>query len=92
MLCRALGRMRAQKFRNFCTAPGERLKVAVVGSGPGGFYTARTLLKKHPGIKIDIVEMLPVPFGEHWHRISLLQRLWRWVPILDFCVRTRVRA
>ncbi|KAJ1486510.1 hypothetical protein T484DRAFT_1591021, partial [Baffinella frigidus] len=45
------------------TPAAGALRVAVVGSGPGGFYTARTLLKKHPGVEVDVVEMLPVPFG-----------------------------
>lgn len=37
-------------------------KIAIVGSGPAGFYTAQKLLKT-PDIKIDIFEKLPVPFG-----------------------------
>lgn len=38
------------------------LKVAVVGSGPAGFYTTQKLLR-NPEIKVDIYEKLPVPFG-----------------------------
>ncbi len=37
--------------------------VAIVGSGPSGFYTAGALLKADPGCRIDIIERLPAPFG-----------------------------
>jgi len=39
------------------------LKVAVVGSGPSGFYTVAALLKLAPDCEIDIIERLPTPFG-----------------------------
>jgi adrenodoxin-NADP+ reductase len=38
------------------------IRVAVVGSGPAGFYTTQKLIK-HPDISVDIYERLPVPFG-----------------------------
>ena len=38
-------------------------KIAIVGSGPAGFYTAETLLKEHPQVTIDVIERLPVPYG-----------------------------
>lgn len=41
----------------------SRLKIAIVGSGPAGFYTAWRLLKKLPHASIDMYESLPVPFG-----------------------------
>lgn len=38
--------------------------VAVVGSGPAGFYTAEALAKSYgPAIAIDILDRLPVPYG-----------------------------
>ncbi|XP_025088291.1 NADPH:adrenodoxin oxidoreductase, mitochondrial-like [Pomacea canaliculata] len=37
--------------------------VAIVGSGPAGFYTAQHLLKGHSSLTVDIYEKLPVPFG-----------------------------
>lgn len=37
--------------------------VAIVGSGPAGFYTAEALIKKERGFEIDIIERLPTPFG-----------------------------
>lgn len=38
------------------------LKVAIVGSGPSGFYTAHDLLKK-PNVQVTMFEKLPTPFG-----------------------------
>lgn len=37
--------------------------MAIIGSGPAGFYTAGHLLKKMSGTRIDMYEALPVPFG-----------------------------
>jgi adrenodoxin-NADP+ reductase len=37
--------------------------VAIVGSGPAAFYTAKYLFDKEPNIKIDMIEKLPIPFG-----------------------------
>ena len=39
------------------------LSVAIVGSGPAGFYTAEELLKSGAEVRIDIIERLPSPFG-----------------------------
>lgn len=39
------------------------LKVAIVGSGPSGFYTAESLIKASPDAEIDIIERLPTPYG-----------------------------
>jgi ferredoxin--NADP+ reductase len=41
----------------------DRLKVAVVGSGPAGFYAADALLRATWPISVDLFERLPVPFG-----------------------------
>jgi ferredoxin--NADP+ reductase len=41
----------------------DRLKVAVVGSGPAGFYAADALLRGTPSSSVDLFERLPVPFG-----------------------------
>lgn len=38
-------------------------RVAIIGSGPAGFYAAYRLLDKLPGSYVDIYESLPVPFG-----------------------------
>ena len=40
------------------------LKVAIIGSGPAGYYTAEGLLKQFgSGVEIDIIDRLPTPFG-----------------------------
>ncbi len=39
------------------------LRVAIVGSGPSGFYTAESLLRSVDDVEIDIVERLPTPYG-----------------------------
>ena len=40
------------------------IRVAIIGSGPSGFYAADQLLKQSdPLIKVDMYERLPTPFG-----------------------------
>jgi ferredoxin--NADP+ reductase len=39
------------------------LRVAVVGSGPSGFYAAEHLRKQHPAIEVDLFDRLPTPYG-----------------------------
>jgi ferredoxin--NADP+ reductase len=39
----------------------SELRVAVVGSGPAGFYTADYLLEG--GVQVDVLERLPTPWG-----------------------------
>jgi ferredoxin--NADP+ reductase len=41
----------------------DRLKIAVVGSGPAGFFAADALLRGAPACAVDMFERLPVPFG-----------------------------
>src|SRR3990170_7233693 len=45
-------------------AKGDPLRVAIVGSGPAGFYAAEALLT-HPEIdfEVDMLDRLPTPFG-----------------------------
>src|SRR5690554_4346477 len=45
--------------------PADRpLRVAIIGSGPSGFYLADALLKQRERvIEIDMFERLPTPFG-----------------------------
>ncbi|KAI0009713.1 nucleotide-binding domain-containing protein [Xylariaceae sp. FL0662B] len=49
------------------TAAGQRhdrpLRMAIVGSGPAGFYTAYRVMSKIRNTKVDMFEALPVPFG-----------------------------
>ncbi len=39
------------------------VRVAVVGSGPAGFYAAGALLDAELGIEVDMIERLPTPWG-----------------------------
>jgi ferredoxin--NADP+ reductase len=40
------------------------LRVAVVGSGPAGFYAADALLKSEdPQVEVDVIDRLPTPWG-----------------------------
>ena len=38
-------------------------RMAVIGSGPAGFYTAYKVMSSIQGAKVDMYEHLPVPFG-----------------------------
>ncbi|WP_182909159.1 FAD-dependent oxidoreductase [Microbispora sp. H13382] len=40
------------------------LRVAIVGSGPAGIYTAEALVKQSPDpVEVDVLERLPTPYG-----------------------------
>jgi len=39
------------------------LSVAIIGSGPSGFYTAESLMRTIDDVEIDIIEKLPTPYG-----------------------------
>jgi ferredoxin/flavodoxin---NADP+ reductase len=41
----------------------QPLRVAVVGSGPAGFYAAAALLDADTPIEVDMIERLPTPWG-----------------------------
>jgi ferredoxin/flavodoxin---NADP+ reductase len=43
--------------------PEPNLRVAVVGSGPAGFYAASALLDADRGVEVDMIERLPTPWG-----------------------------
>ena len=49
------------------TQPGSEshpLRVAIVGSGPAGFYTVSNFLKQDDlHVQMDMFERLPTPFG-----------------------------
>lgn len=44
-------------------SPGHPLRVAIVGSGPAGFYTVSNFLKHDVEVEIDMFDRLPTPFG-----------------------------
>ncbi len=39
------------------------LRVAVVGSGPSGCYTAQHLVQLDPAVRVDVLDRLPCPYG-----------------------------
>jgi ferredoxin--NADP+ reductase len=41
----------------------DALRVAVVGSGPAGFYAAAALLDADVPVEVDMIERLPTPWG-----------------------------
>ena len=42
---------------------GKPFRMAVLGSGPAGFYTAYKVMSSIENAKVDMYEQLPVPFG-----------------------------
>lgn len=38
-------------------------KIAIVGAGPSGCFLAQALLKAQPGLAVDLIDGLPVPYG-----------------------------
>jgi adrenodoxin-NADP+ reductase len=44
-------------------AVGAPFKLAIIGSGPAGFYTAHRLFKEWPNAQVDMFDSLPVPHG-----------------------------
>ena len=43
---------------------GNPLRVAIIGAGPTGFYTAEHLLKQvNLNVEIDLFDRVPTPFG-----------------------------
>jgi ferredoxin/flavodoxin---NADP+ reductase len=44
-------------------AEAGTFQVAIVGSGPSGFYAAEMLLRRRPDARIDMYDRLPTPFG-----------------------------
>ncbi|QTD96836.1 FAD-dependent oxidoreductase [Streptomyces cyanogenus] len=39
------------------------LRVAVIGSGPSGCYTAQSLIQLDPEVRVDVLDRLPCPYG-----------------------------
>ncbi|EKV04082.1 NADPH-adrenodoxin reductase Arh1, putative [Penicillium digitatum] len=53
----------SQRFNSHVAQTDRRVRVAIVGSGPAGFYAAYRLLTKQKDAIVDMYEKLPVPFG-----------------------------
>jgi NADPH-dependent glutamate synthase beta subunit-like oxidoreductase len=39
------------------------IRFAIIGSGPAGFFSLKSLFKHIPDCKVDMFERFPVPFG-----------------------------
>lgn len=52
-----------RQFSSNATPVERPVRVAIVGSGPAGFYAASRLMSKHHNAMVDMYEKLPVPFG-----------------------------
>lgn len=54
-------------LRRYTTKPhtqdGRPFRMAVIGSGPAGFYTAYKVMSRIENSVVDMYEQLPVPFG-----------------------------
>ncbi|KAJ5703047.1 hypothetical protein N7488_010595 [Penicillium malachiteum] len=53
----------SRRFNSHVASENRPVRVAVVGSGPAGFYAAARLLSKQENVNVDMYEKLPVPFG-----------------------------
>lgn len=54
-------RIRWRGFSN--TSNRNAIHIAIIGSGPSGFYSAKYLLDSNDSIHIDMFERLPTPYG-----------------------------
>ena len=52
-----------QRCQSTVSSNAPPFHIAVIGSGPAGFYTALRILEKLPAARVDMYESLPVPFG-----------------------------
>uniref|UniRef100_A0A914W810 NADPH:adrenodoxin oxidoreductase, mitochondrial n=1 Tax=Plectus sambesii TaxID=2011161 RepID=A0A914W810_9BILA len=57
------GRRSWHGWRRFSSSTAQPVRIAVVGSGPAGFYVAGSLLRQLPAATVDIFDKQPVPFG-----------------------------
>ncbi|SMR59175.1 unnamed protein product [Zymoseptoria tritici ST99CH_1E4] len=55
-------RLRGENVCYYSTRP-RPLHLAIIGSGPAGFYSAYRLLKSLPDARVDMYEGLPSPYG-----------------------------
>lgn len=52
-----------RRYNSQTVQTNRRLRIAIVGSGPAGFYAAYRLLGNIEDAVVDMYEKLPVPFG-----------------------------
>ena len=51
------------------------IRVAIVGSGPSGFYAMEALIRSEPAVLVDMFERLPSPF-ELDHHLAVVFKWW----------------
>lgn len=50
-------------YKSQVVPDGRRFRMAVLGSGPAGFYTAYKVMSSIADAVVDMYERLPVPYG-----------------------------
>ena len=53
----------ARKYSSDVVQNQPPFRLAIIGSGPAGFYSAHKAMSLIPGLVVDMYEQLPVPFG-----------------------------
>jgi len=58
-------RLGERSLRSYVTSAPVRHapRVCIIGSGPGGFYSAKFLMKARPDVEVVMVDRWPTPFG-----------------------------
>ncbi|KAL1896445.1 NADPH-adrenodoxin reductase [Ceratocystis pirilliformis] len=51
------------RYLSSSAAASRSFRLAIIGAGPAGFYTAQKVIACIPDAKVDMYERLPVPFG-----------------------------
>lgn len=52
-----------RRYKSHVVQDGKRFRMAVLGSGPAGFYTAYKVMSSIKDAAVDMYERLPVPYG-----------------------------
>ena len=52
-----------RRYKSYVVRDGRPFRMAVLGSGPAGFYTAFKVMSSIADAVVDMYECLPVPFG-----------------------------
>ncbi|KAF2154396.1 nucleotide-binding domain-containing protein [Myriangium duriaei CBS 260.36] len=57
------GKPQTSSVTSYSTSTLRPPRVGIIGSGPAGFYAAHRLQQRLAGVRIDMYEMLPTPYG-----------------------------
>ncbi|KAI9655586.1 MAG: NADPH-adrenodoxin reductase [Bathelium mastoideum] len=60
---RSLGNDTSGRTVRTAVSPRRPLRLAILGSGPAGFYSAHRVMQKIQDANVDMYEKLPAPFG-----------------------------